>query len=46
VLIDHAGKRVEHPRELNLWENREGDQQSIQAPLDPADYDFDPLTYL
>ena len=46
VLIDHAGKRVEHPRELNLWEKREGDQQSIQAPLDPADYDFDPLTYL
>jgi putative nucleotidyltransferase with HDIG domain len=46
VLVDRAGKRVEHPRELNLWENREGDQQSIQAPLDPADYDFDPLTYL
>jgi putative nucleotidyltransferase with HDIG domain len=46
VLIDRTGKKVEHPRELNLWESRDGDPQSIQAPLDPADYDLDPLTYL
>jgi hypothetical protein len=46
VLIDSTGKRIEHPMELNLWESREGDPQSIEAPLDPADYDFDPLSYL
>jgi putative nucleotidyltransferase with HDIG domain len=46
VLIDRTGKRVEHPIELNLWEVREDEPQSIEAPLDPADYDLDPLSYL
>ena len=44
VLIDRTGKKIEHPIELNLWETREDEPQSIEAPLDPADYDFDPLT--
>jgi putative nucleotidyltransferase with HDIG domain len=46
ILIDRAGKRIEHPLELNLWDVPEDESQSIQAPLDPAAYDFDPLTYL
>ena len=46
VLLDRAGVKVTRVRELNLWDAKEGDPQSIQAPLDPAAYDFDPLTYL
>jgi putative nucleotidyltransferase with HDIG domain len=45
VLIDRDGKRLELPGELNLWEVSEDAQRpaSIVAPLDPADYQFDPL---
>lgn len=46
VLFDASGAKVERVRELNLWEAKEGEPQAIQAPLDPAMYDFDPLTYL
>ncbi len=46
VLIDRTGRKVEHPLELNLWEVREDEPQSIEAPLDPAAYDIDPLRYL
>jgi putative nucleotidyltransferase with HDIG domain len=45
VLIDREGQRIELPYELNLWETSEDPQRpaSIVAPLDPADYQFDPL---
>jgi putative nucleotidyltransferase with HDIG domain len=45
VLIDREGQRLELPYELNLWETSEDPQRpaSIVAPLDPADYQFDPL---
>ena len=45
VLFDRDGKRLELPYELNLWETSEDPQRpaSIVAPLDPADYPFDPL---
>ena len=45
VLIDRDGKRLELPYELNLWEASEDPQRpaSVVAPLDPADYPFDPL---
>ena len=45
VLIDREAKRLELPYELNLWESSEDPQRpsSIVAPLDPADYAFDPL---
>jgi putative nucleotidyltransferase with HDIG domain len=45
VLIDRDGKRLELPYELNLWEASEDLQRpaSVVAPLDPADYAFDPL---
>jgi putative nucleotidyltransferase with HDIG domain len=45
VLIDRDGKRIDLPYELNLWETSEDPLRpsSIVAPLDPADYPFDPL---
>ncbi len=45
VLLDNAGARVPQ-RELNLWETSEGEARTIDAPLDPAGYDIDPLSYL
>ena len=46
VLFDGAGAKVERPVEMSLWEAREGEPQAIQAPVDPAQYDIDPLSYL
>lgn len=45
VLIDREGKRIDLPYEINLWETSEDPQRpgSVTAPLDPADYPFDPL---
>ena len=45
VLVGRDGKRLELTYELNLWETAEDRQRpsSIVAPLDPADYQFDPL---
>ena len=45
VLIDRDGKRLDLPYELNLWDTSEDPQRpaSVVAPLDPADYPFDPL---
>jgi putative nucleotidyltransferase with HDIG domain len=45
VLIDREGKRIDLPYEINLWEANEDPQRpgSVTAPLDPADYQFDPL---
>jgi putative nucleotidyltransferase with HDIG domain len=46
ILWDARGTKVERPQELNLWEAQEGEPQMIEAPLDPAAYDIDPLAYL
>ena len=45
VLIGRDGKRLDLPYEVNLWEQAEDPQRptSIVAPLDPADFPFDPL---
>jgi putative nucleotidyltransferase with HDIG domain len=45
VLIDRDGKRLDLPYELNLWEQSEDPQRpaSVTAPVDPAEYQFDPL---
>ena len=45
VLIDREGKRIDLPYEINLWEASEDPLRpgSVTAPLDPADYQFDPL---
>ena len=46
VVLDADGSRLERPYELNLWETREGEPRSVQAPLDPKQYGFDPLEHL
>jgi len=46
ILWDATGAKVERLLEMNLWEANEGDPPSIEAPLDPAAYDVDPLKYL
>ncbi len=45
VVIGRDGKRLERPYDLNLWESRGTPLRpsAIVAPLDPADYQFDPL---
>jgi len=45
VLIARNGKRLDLAYELNLWETSDDPRRpgSIVAPLDPADYQFDPL---
>jgi len=46
LLFDAAGAAITRVRELNLWETDAEQPRSIQTPVDPADYDIDPLTYL
>jgi putative nucleotidyltransferase with HDIG domain len=45
VLVARDGRRLDLPYERNLWEHGEDAQRpsSIVAPLDPADFAFDPL---
>jgi putative nucleotidyltransferase with HDIG domain len=45
VLIGRDEKRLDLPYEINLWETTDETARpvSIIAPLDPADYGFDPL---
>ena len=48
VVIDRAGGRVEHPYDVNLWEQQpgEGRPSGIATPIDPDELDIDPLTLL
>jgi HD-GYP domain-containing protein (c-di-GMP phosphodiesterase class II) len=48
ILFDRAGTRVELPYDLNLWEvePQEGRPSSVAKPVDPADYQIDPLTLM
>jgi putative nucleotidyltransferase with HDIG domain len=48
VLFDRAGTKVDLPYEINLWEVEQGAglPSSVTAPLNPADFDIDPLTLL
>jgi putative nucleotidyltransferase with HDIG domain len=48
VLFDRTGARIELPCEINLWEPSEDPQRasSVVAPLDPANYNLDPLTLM
>jgi hypothetical protein len=49
VLIDRDGRRLDIPYELALWDVAPAERadpqrtSSVVAPLDPKDYDFDPL---
>jgi putative nucleotidyltransferase with HDIG domain len=46
VIMTKDRVKLERPYDLNLWEATEGQPTTVQAPLDPAAYDVDPLTYL
>ena len=48
VLFSRDGKRLEVPHDLDLWEiqPREDRASSVMAPVDPADYQIDPLTLM
>jgi putative nucleotidyltransferase with HDIG domain len=49
VLFDANGSRLEIPRDINLWETEQGSSKgasSVIAPLNPADYNIDPLTFV
>jgi putative nucleotidyltransferase with HDIG domain len=44
VLFDREGNRLAVPFDVNLWETTEpGQPASVVTPLDPADYQIDPL---
>jgi putative nucleotidyltransferase with HDIG domain len=50
VVFNADGARLELPFERNLWEPQrdrgEAGLPSVVAPVEPADYDIDPLTFL
>jgi putative nucleotidyltransferase with HDIG domain len=48
LLIDREGNRLELPIDLNLWEVEpdSGRGSTIVAPVDPAQYEIDPLNYM
>jgi putative nucleotidyltransferase with HDIG domain len=48
ILIGREGNRLELPIDLNLWEVEpdSGRPSAIVAPLDPAQYEIDPLNYM
>jgi putative nucleotidyltransferase with HDIG domain len=50
VLFAADGARLDLPFERNLWElqrdRSETDLETVIAPVDPADYHIDPLTFL
>ncbi len=50
VLFANDGTRLELPRDINLWEvdpeTRGTRAASVTAPLNPADYGVDPLSFI
>jgi hypothetical protein len=48
VVFDREGQAVTLAIHRNLWEPRDdrGGTDSVVAPVDPADYGIDPLTFL
>jgi putative nucleotidyltransferase with HDIG domain len=47
VLFDRGGARLTLTRDVNLWEtDTDGRSAAIVAPVDPADYQLDPLTLI
>jgi putative nucleotidyltransferase with HDIG domain len=50
VLFAADGGRFELPRDINLWESdygaQDGRASSVVAPLNPADYGIDPLSFI
>ena len=46
VLLAADRTALARPYEVNLWETHEGVADSVEAPLDPADYGIDPLAHI
>ena len=48
VAFDRNGQALERHYEVNLWESTPGGEwpESVEAPVDPADYHLDPLTLI
>jgi putative nucleotidyltransferase with HDIG domain len=48
VIFNRDRRRLDIPYEVNLWEAAPdaGGPSSVVSPLDPADYDVDPLTLM
>ncbi|HTI37424.1 MAG TPA: HD-GYP domain-containing protein [Vicinamibacterales bacterium] len=49
VLFDATGRRLDLPSDRNLWEPAGRDPErhdSVVSPVDPADYQIDPLEFL
>ncbi|HTM02813.1 MAG TPA: HD-GYP domain-containing protein [Vicinamibacterales bacterium] len=46
LVIAADGTKLESHQDVNLWEPTEAAGRSIVRPLDPADFDFDPLSHL
>jgi putative nucleotidyltransferase with HDIG domain len=46
VLMAADGTALERPTDISLWTAGEGDPTSITAPLDPAEFAVDPLSFL
>ena len=48
VVVTTKGERLDTPLEMNLWEAaaEAPGPKAVTAPLDPAEYSIDPLTYL
>ncbi len=48
VVVTTKGERLDTPLEMNLWEAaaEAPGPKTVTAPLDPAEYSIDPLTYL
>jgi putative nucleotidyltransferase with HDIG domain len=46
IIAGQDGTLLDRPYYVNLWEASDGHPQSVKAPLDPAKYGIDPLTFL
>ena len=46
VLLAADRTPLHRPYEINLWETHDGLADSVQAPLDPAEYGIDPLAHI
>jgi putative nucleotidyltransferase with HDIG domain len=47
-IVDREGRRLDQPREFNLWEPRDDQHlpRAIAAPVDPASIGIDPLAFI
>ncbi len=48
VVIGRTGEMLAKPYDVNLWESDQGGQwpDSVEAPLDPAEHQIDPLALM